>query len=569
MARLDRLGPAKEVAQIAAAIGREFSHPLLAAVVSKPDAALQSSLDRLVTAGLLFRQGLPPHVTYLFKHALVQDAAYGTLLRETRRALHGRIAETLESKFTDVAENHPELLARHHTEAGHIEKAAALWGKAGLRSLAKSALREAVDQLTRALEQLEMMPASAALRREQIKLRIALIEPIRATRGFAAPEAKAALSRARELVEVADKLGELSEDPLPLFSILTAAWITNYVNFDGDSILLLSDQVFVLAEKLGGSVPLVSGNQLVGTTLLTTGEIAAGRDRLRRAISLYDPVAFGERARRTMYDHKVQRSINDPKVMSLIYLSWADWLLGYPRAAIQSAESAIERAREIDQVATLMFAVSLTALTQFLCGNYVIAMSQVDELSNLASTTHAEQWKAAALVQRGYVSGAAGKPQEAVRNLSAGIDLWQSAGSTLHVGLFKAFLARAKAELNKVLEASQTINEAIAIIEETKEQWCQAEVHRTAGEITLLSPKPNPAKAEAYFERALTVARQQQAKSWELRAAMSMARLWRDQGKRQQARELLAPVYGWFTEGFDTLDLKEAKALLDELAKLH
>ena len=178
MARLDRLGPAKEVAQIGAAIGREFSHALLAAVVRKPEAELESALDRLIAAGLLFRQGVPPHATYLFKHALVQDAAYGTLLREPRRALHARIAETLETQFAEIAENQPELLARHCTEAGLIEKAARLWGKAGQRSLERSALVEAVEQLTRALDQIATLPATPALRREQIKLQVALITPL-------------------------------------------------------------------------------------------------------------------------------------------------------------------------------------------------------------------------------------------------------------------------------------------------------------------------------------------------------------------------------------------------------
>ena len=224
MARLDRLGPAKEVAQIGAAIGREFSHALLAAVVRKPEAELGSALDRLIAAGLLFRQGVPPHATYLFKHALVQDAAYGTLLREPRRALHARIAETLESQFADIAENQPELLARHCTEAGLIEKAASLWGKAGQRSLERSALVEAVEQLKRALDQIATLPATPALRREQIKLQVALITPLIHVKGYAAPETKAAVERARLLIEQAEALGEPPEDPLLLFSVLYGFW---------------------------------------------------------------------------------------------------------------------------------------------------------------------------------------------------------------------------------------------------------------------------------------------------------------------------------------------------------
>ena len=233
MARLDRLGPAKEVAQIGAAIGREFSHPLLAAVVSKPEAALQSSLDRLVKAGLLFRQGMPPHVTYLFKHALVQDAAYGTLLRDPRRALHARIAEILETRFADVAANQPELLARHYTEAGLTAKAASFWGKAGQRSLERSALVEAAEQFTRALEQMEALPATSSLRREQIKLQVALVSTLFHVKGAAALETKSATEKARLLIEQAEALGEPPEDPLLLFSVLYSFWLANYVGIQG------------------------------------------------------------------------------------------------------------------------------------------------------------------------------------------------------------------------------------------------------------------------------------------------------------------------------------------------
>ena len=233
MARLDRLGPAKEVAQIGAVIGREFSHALLAAVANKPEAELQSTLDRLVAAGLLFRQGVPPHATYLFKHALVQDAAYSTLLRELRRALHARIAETLESQFAEITESQPELLARHCTEAGLIEKAVGLWGKAGQRSLERSALVEAIVQLTRALDQIATLPATSALRREQIKLPVVLITPLIHVKGYAAPETKAVIERARFLIQEAEALAEPPEDPLLMFSVLYGFWSAS-TWFSGD-----------------------------------------------------------------------------------------------------------------------------------------------------------------------------------------------------------------------------------------------------------------------------------------------------------------------------------------------
>ena len=277
MARLDRLGPAKEVAQIGAAIGREFSHALLAAVVRKPEAELASALDRLIAAGLLFRQGVPPHATYLFKHALVQDAAYGTLLREPRRALHARIAETLESQFAEIAESQPELLARHCTEAGLIEKAAGLWGKAGQRSLERSALVEAAEQLTRALDQIATLPATPALRREQIKLQVALITPLMHVKGYAAPETKAAAERARLLIEQAEALGEPPEDPLLLFSVLYGFWTANYVAFNGDAVRELAAQFLALAEKQGTTVPLMIGASPHGYV------IAAARETSRKA----------------------------------------------------------------------------------------------------------------------------------------------------------------------------------------------------------------------------------------------------------------------------------------------
>ena len=248
MARLDRLGAAKEVAEVGAAIGREFPQALLAAVVRKPEAELNSALGRLVAAGLLFPRGIRPHMTYLFKHALVQDAAYGTLLREQRRALHAKIAETLERQFGEVAENQPELLARHCTEAGLIEKAVGYRGKAGQRSLARSALVEAAEQLTRALNQIATLPPTPEQRREQIKLQVDLITPLGYLKGFAAPETKETLERARILIKQAEALGER---PLRLFSVLFGSWMANLVEFNGDALRDLANSILSSRRKRG------------------------------------------------------------------------------------------------------------------------------------------------------------------------------------------------------------------------------------------------------------------------------------------------------------------------------
>ena len=556
MARLDRLGAAKEVAQIGAAIGREFSHALLAAVSAKPEMDLGSALDRLITAGLLFRQGVPPQATYLFKHALVQDAAYGTLLREPRRALHARIAEALETQFAEIAENRPELVARHCTEAGLIEKAARLWGKAGQRSLERSALVEAAEQLTRALDQIATLAGTAELRREQIKLQVALANALMHTRGHAASETKAAAERAHLLIKQAEALGEPPEDPLLLFSVLYGFWVANSVAFKGEVGRDLAAQFLVLAEPQKTTAPLMVGHRLMGASLLFLGDIAEGRAHLDRAIRLYDPAEHRPLA---------TRFGQDLRVVALFWRSWALWLLGYPEAALSDARYSLKDAREIGHAGSLMFSLANTSVTQILCGNYETADTQSEELVALADEKATLLWQAVGKMNKGSILALTGKASAAVQTSIAGITEWRQTGATLLLPWYLSNLAMAYGELGQFDDAWRSIGEAMTAVETTKETWCEAEVHRIAGEIALKSPEPDAAKAQTYFERALVVARKQQAKSWELRSAMSMARL-RREGKPQQARELLAPIYGWFTEGFDTLDLQEAKALLGKLA---
>jgi predicted ATPase len=559
MARLDRLGSAKEVAQIGAAIGREFSHALLSAVVSKPEPKLATAIDRLIATGLLFRQGVPPHSSYLFKHALVQDAAYGTLLREPRRALHARIAEILDSRFAEIAENQPELLARHCTEAGLIEKAADLWGKAGQRSLDRSALVEAVAQFTRALEQIPTLPTTPALRRDEIKFQVALVNAVIHVKGYAAPESKAAEERALLLIEKAEALGEPPEDPLLLFSVLYGLWGVSYVAFDGDVMREHATQFLARAEKLGTTAPLPIAHRMMGTTLLCTGEIAKARMHLDRAIMLDDPAEHRPLA---------MRFGQDVRVSILSYRSIALWILGYPNAALADVDAELKRARLIGHAASLMYALGHALFVHIPCGCYTTANTEVDECVALADQKGASLWKAFGTLHQGCILAHNGKASDAVQTITSGITAWRSTRSTSFMPVWLSYLTEAYAELGKLDDAWRCVGEAITTVRTTKEMWWEAEVYRIAGEIALKSLERDTVKAQAYFERALAVARQQQAKSWELRAAMSMARLWRDQGKRDEAHELLAPVYGWFTEGFDTHDLKEAKALLEELRSI-
>jgi predicted ATPase len=456
------------VAQIAAVIGRGFSYPLVRAVAKIEDTALQAALERLAEADILLVQGLAPESEYRFKHALIQNAAYENLLKSRRQVLHRRVGEVLRDQFATTAAAEPELLAHHFTQAGMTEAAIEWWGTAGQRSLARYALAEAAEQLKRALDQIATLPATPALRREEIKLEVAF-----------------------------------------------------------------------------------------ANALALTGDLMGGKEHYDRALALYDPA-----------EHRpiTTRSGRNVGVTLFSFRSPCVWQLGYPEVSRNDAERAVNNARETGHATTLMYALAFAVHTHSFCRNYITAHAQVDELIALADEKGAPYWKALGTAMRGWLFASTGKASDAVRAITSGITSLRSTGASLYEPWHLWHLAMAYAELGQPDDARRCIDDAIDKVERSKEKWCEAEVHRVAGEIALKSLAPDTEKAEKYFEHAISIARSQQAKSWEVRAAMSLARLWRDQGKPQQARELLAPVYGWFTEGFDTLDLKDAKALLDELA---
>jgi len=555
MSRLDRLGPAKEVAQIGAAIGREFPHMLLAALVRKPEAELEADLDRLTRAGLLFRQGTPPHASYLFKHALVQDAAYGTLLREPRRVLHARIAETLETQFAEIAESQPELLARHYTKADLIEKAARLWGKAGQRSQQRSALVEAAEQLRQALAQIASLQSTRDLRRDQIILQIALLNTLMHVKGYGAPETKAAVAQVRFLIDEAERLGESLDDPSLLLSALFGQWIVNFICFDGDVAREIAARFLAFGEKEGTSVPLIVGHRTMASTLAFMGDLIGARAHYNEALALFRPA-----------EHRqlMTRFGQDLRVTSLAFRSMALWLLGFPDSALKDANCALMEARQIEHAATLMFTLNFPILLNTYCGNYDVANERINELIVLAEEKGAPFRKAEGVLRRGYVLTLTGSAK-AVEVVTCGVNLWRAAGSTILTPEHEYMLAAAYADSGQFDCAWRCIGRAMTAMQATKERWCEAEAHRVAGEIAMKSPQRDVAKAHAHFAHSLRVARAQQAKSWELRAATSLAQLLNDQGKRHAAHDLLASTYDWFTEGFDTSDLRKAKALLGEL----
>jgi class 3 adenylate cyclase/tetratricopeptide (TPR) repeat protein len=474
LSRLDRLGEAKETAQLAAAIGREFSHDLLACVTVMPARELGRSLDRLVMAGLLFRQQPPPHATYLFNHALVQDAAYGTLLREARRAIHARIVYALETRFPDVAESQPELVARHCTEAGLVEKAASLWGKAGRRSFARSALWEAAEQLSQALGQIASLPGSPELRRDQIRLQLDLSNALIHTKGHAAPETKAAFDRARSLIEQAAALGEAPEDPLIAYSVLYGFWVANRMAFNGPAALELAAQFQALAQAESARVPLMLGHMLAGISLVVTGRLSEGKSELDQAIALYDPAE--DRMLATRFGH-------DVRVSASAWRAFASWALGDAQASLADRQSAVAGAREIGHAASLMFALSHVALTLLHADRRAEAKGLIDELVALAESKGTLYWKSYGLLLRGWLAALEGDAAQAVATIELAMAEMRSTGATGYAPWYLSILARAQATLGRRDEARRSIAEALSTMEVTGEKWCERDVLRRASEI--------------------------------------------------------------------------------------
>jgi class 3 adenylate cyclase/predicted ATPase len=556
MARLDRLGAAKEVAQIGATIGRQFSYELLAAVARMGDAELQACLDRLVQSGLLFRAGTPSNPHFLFKHALVQDAAYGTLLRGRRQELHARIATVLEEQFRETCEMHPDLLAHHCTEAGFVEKAVVYWGKAGQQSISRSALTEAVAQLRQGLDQISRLAITPALRREQLTLQVALAGTLVHIRGYAAPEVVAAFADARSMVEQARSLGEQPQDPLLQFSVMYGQWVGSYVAIKADTMRERAAEILALAEKQSSSAPQLLGHRLMGTSLVMRGEFETALTHLNQATALYRPEEHRPLA---------ARFSQDIGVSSLAFRSWTQWHLGHPDAALTDVAQLLGEARELAQVPTLIYALFHVAVPEILCGKLPDAEDHISELMSLAERHGLLFWKSLGLFLQGWCLADSGQSVDAVRTLHGGFATYASTGSTLFTPIFRCVLARAYGQQGRFEEAIDTLSEALAITRRTNETWTEAELHRTAGELLTLSPRSAADAADEHFRESLAIARRQNARSYELRAATSFARVLLRRDRCDEARDILAPAYGWFTEGFGTRDLQEAKALLDDI----
>ncbi|HXB77130.1 MAG TPA: adenylate/guanylate cyclase domain-containing protein [Bradyrhizobium sp.] len=550
MARLDRLASVKEVAQMAACIGREFSHELLAAVASLGENALGDALAQLLTAELIFRRGAPPKVGYSFKHALVQDVAHESLLKSRRQQIHARIAAVLEERFPTVAETEPEMLAQHLTEAGLAGRAVGYWLRAGRSAAERSANLEAISHLSKGLEALNRLPACPERDRQELTLQTAIGTPLIAVHGYAAPQTGAAYSRARLLCE---RLGDTGA----LFATLSGEFTYHFVRGDYGMMRQLTEEARRTSERTADAALRLAAHRLSGLTALQVGAFVEARSEFETILRLYDP---------SRHRPPPVHFVHDPKISALPYLAVILWILGYPEQARCWSVAALQYAEVLNQA-------NLTAHVRVYGGaglaellrDTAAVRGHADAIISLADQHRLHYFRLSGLILRGWVIAQEGATEEGLALMR------QSAAERLALGVgwyqirYLCMLAATHLQAGTAEEGLGVIAQAANLVARNNDHMWEAELRRLEGELRS-AQGASPADVESCFEQALATARGQSAKSFELRASISLARLRRDQGKHAEARALLAPVYGWFTEGFDTRDLKEAKALLDELS---
>jgi predicted ATPase len=548
LARLDRLAPVREMAQLGAALGRQFSHELIAAVAPMPAAQLDAALEQLVGAELLYRRGIPPDAEYTFKHALVQDAAYGTLLRSRRQQLHARIAATLEVRFSEIVTAQPALLAYHCTEAGLTVKALDYWLAAGRQAWARSAVAEAVALLRRGLGLVPALPDGEERQERELELEIALGQALLASRGWGAAEAGEAYTRARELALRLNR-------PRTLIFALWGLFANLVCRAEHERGRLLAAEMRELGETSGDIPTRVMACSACAFNYFCLGEFAAARACVEEALALYDP------AHRQLYAELLPKDM----LVTLLHFSTIPLAsLGYLDQARSRAETALIEARRLTHAHTLIDTVAYAWFTGWSMGFEPASLLQWADEVMLAADHELAVYRAFGTLTRGWGLAAMGRWGEGVPLLTAGLAHLYDTGFTAHTTAFLTLLADGCRMAGQLQAALAHLAEARRFAEQTGDRWALAEALRLRGDVLLAID--DRSGAEAGYREAIGVAQQQSAKLWELRAATSLARLCRDQGRRAEARNLLAPVYGWFTEGFTTPILLEAKALVEGLA---
>jgi predicted ATPase/class 3 adenylate cyclase len=547
MARLDRLGTAKMVAQLGATLGRAFSYDALQAIAPLDERELHRELTRLVEAGLLNQRHRGSHVTYVFKHTLLQDAAYESLLRSNRRMYHAKIARTLAERSPETLETQPELLAHHYTEAGLVHDALGFWLRAARRSTERSANAEAISHITRGLELLGTLREPTERDSYELKLQVALGAPLIATRGYAAMEVERAFTRARELCQ---RLG----DTPALFQVLWGMWAFVLVRGNFGAAQELNKQLLALAQRDAQPDQLLESHLASGITLYHTGEAGAARTHLEQCIGLYDEDRH--RAHAFVFGQ-------DPGMAARAYASHALWLLGYPSQALKRGEEALALAQRLAHPYSLIFALlSATWLHQFRREARLVRHRAEAELA-LVSDRSFQFGLGMGTIMRGWALAEEGNAVEGIADMTQGLDAWRRSGAELARPHFDTLLAEVHGRAGQAETGIRLADEALATARAAGEVYYEPEQLRVQGELLLRLPMPGWERAETKFREAVELARRRQTRSLELRASVSLGRLHLARGQRDRAREDIAPVYGWFAEGFDTPDLQEARALLE------
>jgi predicted ATPase len=550
MARLDRLGAVKGLAQLGATLGREFSYALLQAVSPWDEETLRRGLHQLVEAEFLYQRGLLPQATYLFKHVLIQEAAYQSLLKITRQQYHQRIAQAVEARFPELCATQPALVAQHYTEAGLTEQAIPYWQRAGQQALQRSANPEAIQHLTTGLALLATLPETPARAQQELDLELALGPALMATKGYAAPDVEQTYARARALCA---KIGDTPQR----FPTLRGLWGFYHNRGELPTARELGEQFYRLVQCEAAPTHLLEAHAALGNTLFFLGEYAAARTHLEQGIALTDPAA--ERA-------QALRHGLAPGVVCLAVAARTLWCLGYPAQAIRRGQEALALAQALTHPASLAAARHWAAWLHLYRREVAGVQAQANALLTLATARGFALQVGFGTCWQGWALAIQGQSEAGLTLLRQGMAATLATGQELSRPYQLVLLAEAVGHAGQVEEGLRLLAEAMTVLEARGQGDLLAEAYRLQGALLLRQAVPDAAQAEACFHQALAIAHRQQAKSWELRAAMSLSRLWQYQGKWEEALELLAPIYGWFTEGFDTADLQEAKALLEELA---
>jgi len=548
MARLDRLAPVKEIAQIGACIGREFDHQVLAAVAPLSEDDLGAALERLADAGIIFRRGTAPAASYVFKHALVRDAAYGSLLKRRRQELHEQVASALLEQFPQLIEAQPELVARHLGEAGLLEKAAPFWLQAGRRAAARSANVEAIAHLNAGIDSLQASPPGESRSRLELALQLALGGPLLATKGFASNDAEAAYQRAQELSRELKSPGEL-------FVALRGLGFVFHVRANLREATALADETVALAEQSGEPGLLTEGYHLAGALTFHLGRFQTARRWLDRSMEA------GENHGRY---HSEIYGMN-MGVFCRAYISHCDWHLGYPVRALRSAEEGLAIAREVAHPFTIALALAYLAMLRQFRGEPGAALEPAEEARDICATFGFDYYRAWSDLVCAWAAAEIRELPENLTGYQRALESFRHTGAGLRIPHYLGVYAAMHRRMGDEATGLRLIEDALATAEASHESWCNAELHRERGELLLAGPAKAEQQADAEFETAIEIAATQGAKLPELRATVARARLLAGRGDWRKARDMLTPIYRWFGEGAETPDLVAARRLLADL----